>query len=93
MSCVNEITDEILLSNATPKQCEEFVKNNTDEMYYVTAGYKIRGVALLGKDTIPVGISDSDFIFQFVKPCRGFYVLKIKDAQDEIEKLRASFKK
>ena len=93
MSCINEITDEILLSNATPKQCEEFVKNNTDEMYYVTAGYKIRGVALLGKDTIPVGISGSDFIFQFVKPCRGFYVLKIKDAQDEIEKLRASFKK
>lgn len=93
MSCVNEITDEILLSNATPKQCEEFVKNNTDEMYYVTAGYKIRGVALLGKDTIPVGISGLDFIFQFVKPCRGFYVLKIKDAQDEIEMLRASFKK
>lgn len=93
MACINEITDEVMLNNATPKQCEEFIKNNTDEIYHVNAGYRIRGVALLGKDKIPVGIKDLDLIFQFVKPCRGFYVLKIKDAHDEIEKLRAEFKK
>ncbi|MGP8321159.1 MAG: DUF1894 domain-containing protein [Methanosarcinaceae archaeon] len=93
MSCINEITDEIMLSNATPKQCEDFVKKNTDEMFNVPAGYKVRGVALMGKNTIPVGISGSDIIFQFVKPCRGFYVLKIKDAQDEIDRLHAKFKK
>ncbi|HJH31563.1 MAG TPA: DUF1894 domain-containing protein [Methanosarcinaceae archaeon] len=93
MTCISEITDELLLSNATPEQCEEFVKKNTDEMYYVPAGYRIGGVALMGRKAIPIGISGPDLIFQFVKPCRGFFVLKMKDAQDEIDRLRAKFKK
>ena len=89
MSCIDEIPYEILLSRATPKQCEEFVKKNTDEMYHVPGGYKISGVPLVGGNAIPVGISGSDLIFQFVKPCSGLYVLKIVDAQDDIEKVRA----
>jgi len=92
MSCIEDIPYEILLSQITPKQCDEFVKKNTDEMYHVPGGYKIRGVALKG-DAIPVGISGTDLIFQFMKPCYGFFVLKIKDAQDEIERVRAEFKK
>lgn len=92
MSCIDEIPYEILLSRVTPKQCGEFVKKNTDEMYHVPGGYKIRGVPLVGGTAIPVGISGSDLIFQFVKPCSGLYVLKISEAQDEIEKVRAEFK-
>ena len=88
MTCIDEITYEIMLSQATPKQCENFVKKHTDEIYYVSGGYKIRGVPLVGGNTIPVGISGSNLIFQFVKPCSGLYVLKIKDAQDEIDKVR-----
>ena len=93
MSCIDEIPYEILLSRATPKQCEEFVKKNTDEMYHVPGGYKISGVPLVGGNEIPVGVSGSNLIFQFVKPCSGLYVLKIKDAQDEIERVRTGFKK
>lgn len=89
MSCIDEISYEILLSRATPKQCEEFVKKNTNEMYHVPGGYKIRGVPLVGGHSIPVGVSGSDLIFQFVKPCSGLYVLKIVDAQDEVDKVRA----
>ena len=92
MSCIEDNSYEILLSQATPKQCEEFVKKNTDEMYYVPGGYKILGAALKG-DSIPVGIRGTDLIFQFIKPCYGFFVLKIENAQDEIEKVRADFKK
>ena len=93
MSCIEEITYNIMLSRATPKQCEEFVKKNTDEMYHVPGGYKICGVPLVGGNAIPVGVSGSDLIFQFVKPCSGLYVLKIESAQDEIERVRAEFKK
>ena len=89
MSCIDEIPYEIMLSRATPKQCEDFVKNNTDEMYYVPGGYKIRGVPLVGGNNIPVGVSGPNLIFQFVKPCSGLYVLKINDAQDEIDRVRA----
>ena len=89
MTCIDEIPYNIMLSHATQKQCEEFVKKNTDEIYYVPGGYTIRGVPLVGGNAIPVGVSGKNLIFQFVKPCSGLYVLKIEDAQDEIERVRA----
>ena len=89
MTCIDEIPYNIMLSHATQKQCAEFVKKNTDEIYYVPGGYTIRGVPLVGGNAIPVGVSGKNLIFQFVKPCSGLYVLKIEDAQDEIERVRA----
>lgn len=92
MACINDIPYEILLKGGSPKQCEEFIQKECDEVYHVKGGYKIRGVLLRGGDTIPIGIKGNDLIFQFIKPCSGLFILRIPDAQDEIEKLRNAMK-
>lgn len=90
MSCINDIPYEIMLKGASPKECEEFVSKNSDEVYHVPAGYTIRGVMLRGAKTIPIGIKGNAIYFQYVKPCAGLFVLKLDNAEDEIGKLRKS---
>ncbi|MDK2891931.1 DUF1894 domain-containing protein [Methanohalophilus sp.] len=89
MSCINDIPYEIMLKGASPKECEDFIRKNSDEMYHVPAGYKIRGVMLKGAKTIPIGLKGDTIYFQYVKPCTGLFVLKLDNAGDEIDKLRS----
>ncbi|MCD4704174.1 MAG: DUF1894 domain-containing protein [Methanosarcinaceae archaeon] len=90
MTCISEIPYEILLKDATPVQCEAYIRKHCDEVFHVPGGYRLRGVFLRGGKSIPIGSSGSDILFQFVKPCTGLFVLKLSDAHDEIEKLRSS---
>jgi hypothetical protein len=90
MSCINDIPYEIILKGVSPKECEEFIVQNSDETYHVPAGYKIRGVMLKGAKTVPIGIKGNSIYFQYVKPCTGLFVLKLDNAGDDIETLRKS---
>jgi hypothetical protein len=92
MACLREYRYEILLKNATPRECEDYVKGHTQEVYLVPGGYKVKGITLLGM-TSPVGFSGSEIIFQFIKPCFGFFVLKLENEADEIKKLRDQYRK
>ena len=40
MVCLNEYDFEILLKNATLKECENFIKEHSEEVYLVPGGYK-----------------------------------------------------
>ncbi|AKB80480.1 hypothetical protein MSHOH_3997 [Methanosarcina horonobensis HB-1 = JCM 15518] len=92
MVCLSEYDFEILLKNATPKECENFIKERSDEVYLVPGGYSIKGIFLLGT-AIPVGFSGNAILFQFIKPCFGLFVLRMKDEAEEIKKLREQYKK
>ena len=87
-SCTKNIPYEILLSGVTPTQSEKYIKENSDKVFHVPGGYHIRGMKLIGSEKIPVGVKDKDLLFQFIKPCFGIFVLKMTDAQDEIDKLQ-----
>jgi len=93
MACINEVPHEILLSGATLGQCEAFIRKNSDEVYHVSGGYKICGVPLMGSRPIPIGVKGSELLFLYTKPCFGLFVLKIKDADDEIKRLHSFSKK
>jgi hypothetical protein len=93
MACINDIKHEILLKGATLKECEEFIRKNSDEVYHVKGGYKIYDVPLMGSKPIPIGVKGSTMFFVFTKPCFGLFVLKIEDADTEIERLRSSAKR
>ena len=93
MACINDIEYEILLSGATLGECEKFIRKNSDEVYHVKGGYKICDVPLMGSKPIPIGFKGSTMFFVFTKPCFGLFVLKIKDADAEIERLRSSAKR
>ncbi len=90
MACINDIPYEILLKGVTLEECESFINQQCDEVYHVPGGYKLRGIMLRGGATIPIGVCGKDIIFQYIKPCSGLFVLKLEDAEDEIERLRAT---
>jgi hypothetical protein len=93
MACINDIEYEILLSGATLGECEKFIRKNSDEVFHVKGGYKVCDVPLMGSKPIPIGVKGSTMFFVFTKPCFGLFVLKIKDADAEIKRLRSSAKK
>jgi hypothetical protein len=49
-------------------------------------------ILLLGT-TAPVGFSGNCIVFQFIKPCFGFFVIKLKNEAEEVKKLRDLYKK
>ncbi len=92
MACLREYRYEILLKNTTLRECEDYIKGHSEEAYLVPGGYKIKGITLLGM-TSPVGFSGNDIIFQFTKPCFGFFVIKLQNEAEEGKKLRDQYKK
>lgn len=92
MACLREYRYEILLKNATLRECEDYIKGHTQDVYLVPGGYKVKGITLLGM-TSPVGFSGDEIIFQFIKPCFGFFVLKLENEAEEIKRLRDQYKK
>ena len=87
MSCINDISYKILLSQTSLKESEKFIKDNSDAFFYVPSGFEIFGVKITGGNKIPIGIKNSNLLFQFIKPCTGIFVLEVSDANEEIEKI------
>ena len=48
MVCLSEFDHEILLKNATLKECENFIKEHSEDVYLVPGGYKVKGLVLHG---------------------------------------------
>lgn len=92
MVCLSEYKFEILLKNATPKECEDLVRERSEEVYLVPGGYTVKGIILMGA-SVPVGFSGDALIFQFIKPCFGLFVIRMKNESEEIKKLRDQYKK
>ncbi|MGB9940408.1 DUF1894 domain-containing protein [Methanosarcina sp.] len=92
MACLREYRYEILLKNTTLKECENYIKGHSEEAYLVPGGYKVKGITLLGMAS-PVGFSGNNIIFQFIKPCFGFFVIKLENETEEVKKLRDQYKK
>jgi hypothetical protein len=92
MACLREYKYEILLKNATSRECEDYIKGHTQDAYLVPGGYKIKSIILIGV-TSPVGFSESEIIFQFIKPCFGFFVLKLENEVEEIKNSGISIKR
>lgn len=92
MVCLSEYDFDILLKNATLKECETLVKESSEEVYLVPGGYKIKGIILMGA-TVPVGFSGNDIIFQFIKPCFGLFVIRMKIEIKEIKEIKEQYKK
>jgi hypothetical protein len=92
MVCLSEYDFDILLKNATLKECEDLVKEHSEEVYLVPGGYTIKGIILMGS-TVPVGFSGNDITFQFIKPCFGLFVVRMRNEAEEMKRLRYQYKK
>ncbi len=91
MSCIEQMKYEILLNKTTYKDAREYIKENSDEVYYVPPGYKIfNDYHIIGVPPIALGVKGSALIFTYTKPCYGSFVLTIdnEDSIKEIDRLR-----
>lgn len=90
-SCMHEMPYEIVEKGLNPVQSSKIIKQLSDKVYYVPSGYNLNSMVLIGSDKIPVGTQGTNIIFQFIKPCFGIFILKIKDAKEAIEQLEKDF--
>jgi hypothetical protein len=91
MSCIEQMKYTILLERISFKEAKDYIEKNSDEVFYVSPGYKIfKNYYVIGIPPIAVGAKGTALIFPYTKPCHGSFVLSIdtEDSIIEIERLR-----
>ncbi|WP_048050726.1 DUF1894 domain-containing protein [Methanosarcina soligelidi] len=91
MSCIEQMKYTILLDRISFKEAREYIEKNSDEVYYVSPGYKIfKDYYIIGVPPIAMGAKGNALIFPYTKPCHGSFVLSIEndDSIKEINRLR-----
>jgi hypothetical protein len=95
MSCIEQMKYNILLDRISFKEAREYIEINSDEVYYVSPGYKIfKDYYIIGIPPIAVGAKGNALVFPYTKPCHGSFVLSIEneDSIKEINRLRETGK-
>jgi hypothetical protein len=95
MSCIEQMKYKIHLERTSFKETREYIEKNSDEVYYVSPGYKIfKDYYIIGIPPIAVGAKGNALIFTYTKPCYGSFVLSIdnEDSIKEINRLREAEK-
>jgi hypothetical protein len=84
---------EIILRDASFRECREYIRANYTEYVDVEPGFKIFDKHIIGIPPISIGFEGDVIIFPFTKPCYGTFLMKVED-HDEAERIRKfSFKK
>ena len=87
MSCIEQMKYTIHLQRTSFKEAREYIEKNSDEVYYVSPGYKIfKDYYIIGVPPIAVGAKGNALIFPYTKPCYGTFVLSIDD-EDSIKEI------
>ncbi|MDI9394141.1 MAG: DUF1894 domain-containing protein [Euryarchaeota archaeon] len=95
MSCIEQMKYTILLDRISFKEAREYIETNSDEVYYVSPGYKIfKDYYIIGVPPIAMGSKGNALVFPYTKPCHGSFVLSIEneDSIKEINRLRETEK-
>lgn len=91
MSCIEQKKYTIMLERTTFKESREYIEKNSDEVHYVSPGYKIfKDYYVIGIPPIALGAKGNALLFTYTKPCYGTFVLTIDDEESrkEIDRLR-----
>lgn len=95
MSCIEQMKYTIHLQKTSFKEAREYIEKNSDEVYYVSPGYKIfKDYYIIGIPPIAMGVKGNALVFPYTKPCHGSFVLSIDDEDSikEINRLREAEK-
>jgi hypothetical protein len=88
MGCIEELKYEVVLSQASFKECREYVKEHFAERYEVEPGFRIFESYIIGLPPIFVGVEGDVVFFPFTKPCHGTFLLRI-ESPEEVAHLRS----
>jgi hypothetical protein len=92
MGCVEALNYEILIRDASFKECRDYIRSHFSESIDVEPGFKIFDVHTIGVPPIAVGLDGDFVIFPYTKPCHRTFLLRVQDAE-EAARLRAQKKK
>ncbi|HVN66468.1 MAG TPA: DUF1894 domain-containing protein [Methanomicrobiales archaeon] len=88
MGCIEELKYEVVLSQASFKECREYVKEHFAERYEVEPGFRIFESYIIGLPPIFVGVEGDMVVFPYTKPCHGTFLLRI-ESPEEVGRLRS----
>ena len=92
MGCIESMKYEIILRDASFRECRDYIRGNYKEYVDVDPGFKIFDKHIIGIPPISIGFDGDVIIFPFTKPCYGTFLMKIED-HDEAERIRQFAKK
>ena len=92
MGCIEEMKYEAILSQASFKECRDYVKEHFPERYEVEPGYRIFESYIIGLPPIFIGVEGDTVYFPYTKPCHGTFLLRIECAE-EVVRLRRGKKR
>ena len=89
MGCLESLPYEVIMSKITFKEARDFL-SKYQEKYDVQPGYRIFDLNIIGVPPIRVAVDGDSVIFPYTKPCHGTFLICVREAADEIARLRGS---
>ena len=87
MGCIESMKYEIILRDASFRECRDYIRANYKDYVDVDPGFKIFDKHIIGIPPISIGFDGDVIIFPFTKPCYGTFLMKIEDP-DEAARIR-----
>lgn len=82
---------DILSHFRTFRECERYLREKFDDVYYFEPGFKPLGLQPLGRDYVPVAVEEKDdasIIFPFYDSGMGALVIRVKGVPDEVARVK-----
>ena len=89
MGCIESLKYEIILRNASFRECREYIRSTCREYVDVEPGFRIFDKHIIGVPPISIGMEGNMIIFPYTKPCYGTFLMKVEDPE-EAERIRRS---
>ncbi len=82
MGCIESMKYEILLKNASFKECRDYVRENYPDYRDVQPGFRMFDKYLIGVPPISIGLDGDIIVFPYTKPCYGTFLMRLEDAEE-----------
>jgi hypothetical protein len=80
--CIEALPYEILMRNASFRECRDYIRKHYRESIDVQPGFKIFDMHIIGVPPIAVGLEGDYVIFPYTKPCHGTFLLRVGDSRE-----------
>jgi hypothetical protein len=88
--CINRLWEAELLKKVTPKRVNAYVRRNCTEYYLMPPGFSFRGVTILLKSPMLVGLKPrkKKILMPYTKPCYGTMLFLLPAEEGDFKYLR-----
>lgn len=82
MACLESLKYEIIMKDFSFQEAAQYIKKHYKTYCEVKPGEKVLGIPLIGRSPIFVAVEGDEIVFPYTKPCRGTFLLKVRDAEE-----------